>query len=52
MLGVPTKLSAYNLGSDAVDAVIAQLEAHKMTALGEKRDVSLDISRQVLEGCL
>ncbi|RZU45078.1 NADP-dependent alcohol dehydrogenase [Fluviicoccus keumensis] len=51
-MGLPTKLSAYNLGQDAVEAVLKQLEAHNMTALGEKRDVTLDISRKVLEGAL
>jgi NADP-dependent alcohol dehydrogenase len=51
-MGLPTKLSAYTLGQDAVEAVLKQLEAHNMTALGEKRDVTLDISRKVLEGAL
>lgn len=51
-MGVPTKLSAYNLGQDAVEAVLKQLEAHNMTALGEKRDVTLEVSRKVLEGAL
>jgi NADP-dependent alcohol dehydrogenase len=51
-MGLPTKLSAYNLGQDAVEALLKQLEAHSMTALGEKRDVTLDISRKVLEGAL
>ena len=51
-MGVPTKLSAYNLGQDAVENVLKHLEAHNMTALGEKRDVTLEVSRKVLEGCL
>lgn len=51
-MGLPTKLSAYTLGQDAVEAVLKQLETHNMTALGEKRDVTLEISRKVLEGAL
>lgn len=46
---VPVRLSDYQLGSEAVDAVCAQLEKHRMTKLGEKRDVTLEMSRQVLE---
>ena len=47
-LGVPTRLSAYGLGAEAIDAVLAQLQAHRMTSLGERRDVTLDVSRQAL----
>jgi len=46
---VKTRLSDYALNIDAVEAVLAQLEAHKMTTLGERRDVTLEMSRQVLE---
>ena len=51
-LGLPTRLSAYQLGADAIDALINQLAAHRLTALGEHSDVSLDVSRQVLEASL
>lgn len=51
-LGLPTRLSAYQLGADAIDALISQLAAHRLTALGEHSDVSLDVSRQVLEASL
>lgn len=51
-LGLPTRLSAYQLGADAIDALISQLDAHRLTALGEHSDVSLDVSRQVLEASL
>lgn len=51
-LGVPTRLNAYQLGQEAVDAVVAQLEAHGMTRLGERRDVGLADSRRILEACL
>ena len=51
-LGIPTRLSDYNLGAEAIDTVIRQLEAHGMTQLSEHRDLTLAISRQVLEGAL
>lgn len=51
-LGIPTRLSAYALGADAVEPVVKQLEAHGLTALGERRDVTLDISRQILQAAL
>lgn len=51
-LGIPTRLSAYALGADAVEPVIQQLEVHGLTALGERRDVTLDISRQILQAAL
>jgi NADP-dependent alcohol dehydrogenase len=51
-LGVPTRLSAYALGAEAIDPLIAQLQAHGMTALGERRDMTLDVSRRVYEASL
>ncbi|MBU0902816.1 iron-containing alcohol dehydrogenase [Pseudomonas sp. GWSMS-1] len=51
-LGLPTRLSAYQLGADAIDALINQLATHRLTALGEHSDVSLDVSRRVLEASL
>lgn len=51
-LGVDTKLSAYNLDATDVEKILVQLQAHKMVALGEKRDVTLEVSRQVLTLCL
>lgn len=51
-LQVPTRLSAYGIGADAIDALVAQLEAHRMTALGERQDVDLALSRRVYEACL
>lgn len=51
-LGVDTKLSAYNLDATDVEKILVQLEAHKMVVLGEKRDVTLEVSRQVLTLCL
>ncbi|ETS29398.1 aldehyde reductase [Photorhabdus temperata] len=51
-LGLQTRLSDYNLGVDDIERVIEQLEAHGMTQLGENRDVTLDISRQILQASL
>ena len=51
-LGVPTRLSAYQIGAEAVPVILGQLEAHGMTGLGERREVTLDVSRAVLEKSL
>ncbi|AKH64496.1 MULTISPECIES: iron-containing alcohol dehydrogenase [Photorhabdus] len=51
-LGLQTRLSDYNLGVDDIERVIAQLEAHGMTQLGENGDVTLEISRQILQASL
>ena len=51
-MGIPTRLSAYGLGADAIDVVIRQLEAHGMTQLSEHRDVTPAVSRRVLEAAL
>lgn len=48
-LGVPTRLSGYGIGADAIPALVAQLERHGMTALGERREIGLDVSRRVFE---
>jgi NADP-dependent alcohol dehydrogenase len=51
-MGIKTRLSDYELAGEAVDAVINQLQTHGMTALGEKQDVNLDVSRRILEQAL
>ncbi len=51
-MGIPTRLSAYGLGADAIDVVVRQLEAHGMTQLSEHRDVTPAVSRRVLEAAL
>lgn len=48
-MGVNTRLSDYQLGADNIDTVLKQLESHRMVTLGERRDVTLDVSRKVLE---
>lgn len=51
-MGVPTRLSGYGLGADAVGPLVAQLEAHGMVQLSEHRDVTPEVSRRVLEAAL
>ena len=51
-MGIPTRLSAYGLAADAIDIVIRQLEEHGMSKLSEHGDVTLDVSRRVLEAAL
>lgn len=48
-LAVPTRLSGHGIGADAVPQLVAKLEAHGMTALGENKDVTPAMCRQVLE---
>lgn len=51
-LGIPTRLSAYGVGADAIDALIEQLQAHGMTKLGEYGDITPEVSRRVLVAAL
>jgi NADP-dependent alcohol dehydrogenase len=48
-LQVPTRLSGYGIGREAIPALLAQLERHGMTALGEHQSFTLTGSRQVYE---
>ena len=51
-LDVKTRLRDYEIAGDAVGRVLAQLESHGMTQLGEHEDVDLIMSRRVLEACI
>ena len=51
-LGLPTRLVNYQLGAKDIDTVIQQLEAHHLTELGEHQNVSLSVSRRILEASL
>jgi NADP-dependent alcohol dehydrogenase len=51
-LGIRTRLSDYDLGSEAIDAVVAQLKTHGMTTLGERQNISPEVSRAILDGAL
>lgn len=48
-LKVATRLSDYGIGSDAIPALVAQLERHGMVALGEHKNVDIARSQQVYE---
>ena len=51
-LGIPTRLSAYGIGREAIDTLVSQLEAHGMKALGEHQNITPEVSRRILEGAL
>ncbi len=48
-MGVPTRLSGYGLGPEAVDATVAALEAAGLTGLGERRDITPNDVRRALQ---
>ena len=51
-LGIKTRLSDYGIGADQIDSILAALESHHMTALGERGEITLEISRKILEGAI
>ncbi len=51
-MGIKTRLADYDLDRSAIDGLIEQLDKHGMTKLGEHRDITLDVSRKILEGAL
>ncbi len=51
-VGIATRLQDYGVGAEAVDAVVAQLSAHKMVALGEQRSITPEVSRAIVQGAL
>jgi len=51
-LGIATRLSAHGIDQQGVERVLQALEKHGMVALSERGDVTLDVSRQVLEMAL
>ncbi len=51
-MGVKTYLSDYQIDSSTVPALLAKLEAHGMTKLGERKEITLDVSRRILEASL
>lgn len=48
-LGVKTHLSDYGVTEDKIEDVINSLEKHGMTALSETGDLTLEVSRRILE---
>jgi len=51
-IGVPTRMADYGIKAEAVDALVAKLEQHRMLKLGEHGDITLDVSRQILTAAL
>lgn len=51
-LGVKTHLQDYGIGAVEIDGIVKALETHGMKALGEKQDVTLEVSRRVLQRAL
>ena len=49
---VPTSLSDVDLSKSDIDKIMLKLEQHGMVALGENADVTLEVSRQILEAAL
>jgi NADP-dependent alcohol dehydrogenase len=48
-MGVPTRLSGYGLGPEAIDATVAAMEAAGLTGLGERRDITPADVRKALQ---
>jgi len=48
-MGLKTHFSDHNIGNEAIDKIIASLEAHGMVKLGENGSVTPDLARKVLE---
>ncbi|MGM3173063.1 iron-containing alcohol dehydrogenase [Dickeya lacustris] len=51
-LGVKTHLADYGIGENAIDELVQQLDKHGMQQLGERQEITLDISRQVFTASL
>jgi NADP-dependent alcohol dehydrogenase len=51
-LDVPTRLSDHGIGAESIPDIVSALEAHGMKRLGERRDVTPEVSRQILEAAL
>jgi NADP-dependent alcohol dehydrogenase len=49
---VPVRLSDVELDASHIDGIIEQLTKHSMVKLGEKGDITPEISRQILEKAL
>ncbi|EPE1852008.1 alcohol dehydrogenase [Cronobacter dublinensis] len=48
-MGAPTRLRDYGLDGSSIPALLAKLEEHGLTALGEHQDITLDVSRRIYE---
>jgi NADP-dependent alcohol dehydrogenase len=48
-MGLKTRLSDYDLGAEIIPEVVAKLETHGLTALGERQDITLDDAAKILK---
>ncbi len=51
-MGMPIRLSDVDLKASDIDTLMTKLESHGMVALGEKQEITLPVSRQILEQAL
>lgn len=48
-MGVPTRMSDYQLDGSSIPTLVAKLNEHGLTALGEHRDITLEESQKIYE---
>ncbi len=51
-LGIKTRLSQYGVTADKIPVIVEQLKSHGLTALSETKDLTLEISLQILEAAM
>jgi len=51
-LGIKTHLSDYGIAAPEIESIVAALEAHGMTALGEHQSITPVDARRILEAAL
>ncbi|WP_061797264.1 alcohol dehydrogenase [Serratia ficaria] len=48
-MGVPTRMGDYQLDGSSIPALLDKLHQHGMTALGERQDITLEVSQRIYE---
>ncbi|CAI1061926.1 alcohol dehydrogenase [Serratia ficaria] len=48
-MGVPTRMADYQLDGSSIPALLDKLHQHGMTALGERQDITLEVSQRIYE---
>ena len=51
-MGVPTRLADYGIKAEAVDELVNKLEQHQLLKLGEHGDITLAVSRKILQAAV
>lgn len=51
-MGVPTRMADYGIKAEAVDGLVQKLEQHQMFKLGERGDITLEVSRKILQAAV